>query len=142
MRRRAIYTRCLHSGRAFLDRFYDAIAKLTGIATHRATRSKEVQMHAFSLNQPARRRARVPRSCLMQLTVDAGALTDLRALVMRTCGGAMEFMRVEACDHGARARVWLCLSRALAGQVMEAVMRALPGAEFGRMTALATSSNH
>ncbi|MYM76113.1 hypothetical protein GTP56_28525 [Duganella sp. FT134W] len=106
-------------------------------------------MHAFFHTQAAQRRAKPPRStpratpaaaprgCLMQLTVDAAAVTDLRALVMRTCGAGMEFMRVEACDHGARVKVWLCLSRALAGQVMEAVMRALPGAEFGRMTALA-----
>jgi hypothetical protein len=101
-------------------------------------------MHAFFHTQAAQRRAKpprsvavVPRGCLMQLTVDAAAVTDLRALVMRTCGAGMEFMRVEACDHGARVKVWLCLSRALAGQVMEAVMRALPGAEFGRMTALA-----
>lgn len=81
--------------------------------------------------------ARSPRPCLMQLTVDSGALRELRALVARTCGDALRFMRVEACDHGARARVWLCLSRALAVQVMEAVMRALPGAEFGRLTPLA-----
>jgi hypothetical protein len=94
-------------------------------------------MHAFFHTQAAQRRAKPPRPCLMQLTVDAAAVTDLRALVMRTCGAGMEFMRVEACDHGARVKVWLCLSRALAGQVMEAVMRALPGAEFGRMTALA-----
>lgn len=78
-----------------------------------------------------------PRPCLMQLTVDTGALRQLRALVTRTCGDALQFMRVEACDHGARVRVWLCLSRALAAQVMEAVMGALPGAEFGRLTPLA-----
>jgi hypothetical protein len=100
-------------------------------------------MHAFFHTQAAQRRARpapAPRACLMQLTVDAAAVTDLRALVMRTCGEAMQFMRVEACDHGERARVWLCLSRALAGQVVVAVMRALPGAEFGRMTPLAAAA--
>lgn len=85
-------------------------------------------------------RAPGPRQCLMQLTVDTGALSELRALVTRTCGDALQFMRVEACDHGARVRVWLCLSRALTGQVMEAVMRALPGAEFGRLTPLAQRS--
>ncbi|RFP26374.1 hypothetical protein D0T25_00025 [Duganella sp. BJB488] len=98
-------------------------------------------MHAFFHTRAAQDQHRVrpprPRACLMQLTVDSGAVTALRALVMRTCGDAMEFMRVEACDHGARARVWLCVSRALAAQVMEAVMRALPGAEFGRLTPLA-----
>ncbi|MBV7537306.1 hypothetical protein KW842_16175 [Duganella sp. sic0402] len=97
-------------------------------------------MHAFFPAQAPRRHAAPARSCLMQLTVDVAAVTDLRALVVRTCGDAMQFMRVEACDHGARVRVWLCLSRALAGQVMEAVMRALPGAEFGRLTPLAHRS--
>ena len=99
-------------------------------------------MHAFFHTRAAQRRSvwaaeargNPPRPCLMQLTVDTGSVTALRALVMRTCGGTMEFMRVEACDHGARVKVWLCLSRALAAQVMEAVMRALPGAEFGRLT--------
>ncbi len=94
-------------------------------------------MHPFFHTHGAQRRAKPPRSCLMQLTVDVGALSDLRALVMRTCGDTMEFMRIEVCDHGARAKVWLCLSRARTGPVMEAVMRSLPGAEFGRMTALA-----
>lgn len=94
-------------------------------------------MHAFCPTQVVQRRATPPRPCLMQLTVDVAAATALRALVVRTCGDALQFMRVEACDHGARVRVWLCLSRALAAQVMEAVMRALPGAEFGRLTPLA-----
>ncbi|MYM33924.1 hypothetical protein GTP38_06170 [Duganella sp. FT94W] len=99
----------------------------TPAASHRSSRSGVT-------------RARGPRQCLMQLTVDTTALSELRALVARTCGDALQFMRVEACDHGARVRVWLCLSRTLAAQVMEAVMRALPGAEFGRLTALAQRS--
>lgn len=101
-------------------------------------------MHAFFHTKAAQRRSlwtaeargKPPRPCMMQLTVDTGSVTALRALVMSTCGDAMEFMRVEACDHGARVKVWLCLSRAMAGQVMLAVMRALPGAEFGRMTGM------
>ncbi|TFW28837.1 hypothetical protein [Duganella callida] len=105
-------------------------------------------MHAFFHTKAAQRRsdwaaearARAPRPCLMQLTVETEALTSLRALVARTCGDALEFMRVEVCDHGARVKVWLCLSRGLASQVMVAVMRSLPGAEFGRMTPLAQRS--
>ena len=101
-------------------------------------------MHAFFHTKAAQRRSlwaaearsKPPRPCLMQLTVDSGSVTALRALVMRTCGDAMDFMRIEACDHGARVKVWLCLSRAMAGQVMVAVMRALPGAEFGRLTGM------
>src|SRR5476649_1899642 len=71
-------------------------------------------------------------ACLMQMTIDTGSITTLRQTVVRVCGDALEFMRIEACEHGARMRVWLCTSEALMAQVMEAVMRFLPGAEFGR----------
>ncbi|WP_363510127.1 hypothetical protein [Burkholderia sp. LMU1-1-1.1] len=83
----------------------------------------------------ARRRTSAPvvaRSCVMQLTVDTGAVTALRQVVMRLCGDSLEFMRIEACEHGARMKVWLCVGTAMVARVMEAVMRSLPGAEFGR----------
>ena len=114
-------------------------------------------MHAFFYTQPASRRSfwvrrdtahavahsrprPVPApACLMQMTVDASTITVLRQMVMRICGDAMEFMRIEACDHGTRMKVWLCISSTLVGQVMEAVMRALPGAEFGRFSERATA---
>lgn len=105
-------------------------------------------MHAFFYTQPARRRsfwlkepaAKAPRApaaasrpvCLMQLTVDVAAVTALRRTVSRLCGDALEFMRIEACDHGTRMKVWLCVGSALVSQVMDAVLRLLPGAEFGR----------
>ncbi|HEX8406826.1 MAG TPA: hypothetical protein VF670_19535 [Duganella sp.] len=37
-------------------------------------------------------------------------------------------MRIEACEHGARMKVWLCVGTAMVGRVMDAVMRSLPGA--------------
>ncbi|HWW72384.1 MAG TPA: hypothetical protein VN089_20790 [Duganella sp.] len=102
-------------------------------------------MHAFFHTRSAPRRsiwslgARgrrstpvVARSCVMQLTVDTAAVTALRQLVMRLCGDSLEFMRIEACEHGARMKVWLCVGAAMVARVMEAVMRSLPGAEFGR----------
>jgi len=117
-------------------------------------------MHAFFYTQPASRRSfwvrrdtgpvakPVPQpipapaatpACLMQMTVDASSITVLRQMVMRICGESMEFMRIEACDHGTRIKVWLCISRTLVGQVMEAVMRVMPGAEFGRFSERATA---
>lgn len=72
--------------------------------------------------------------CLMQLTVSTASITALRGLVMRVCGEALRFMRIEACDHGARMKVWLSLSQPAAGLVMDAVMRGLPEAEFGRLS--------
>ena len=92
-----------------------------------------LRTHAQAHAQARRRLpAATARTCVMQLTVDTDAVTALRALVMRLCGDALEFMRIEACEHGARMKVWLCVGVAMVGQVMEAVMRALPGAEFGR----------
>jgi hypothetical protein len=106
-------------------------------------------MHAFFHTKAAQRRsiwassyrqrtpapAVVPASaCVMQLTVDTGAVTALRQMVMRICGDSMEFMRIEACEHGARMKVWLCVGSSMVGRVMEAVMQSLAGAEFGRFT--------
>lgn len=102
-------------------------------------------MHAFFYTQPARRpsiwarpeRGPAPAAapnCLMQLTVDTAAVTALRQMVSRICGEALEFIRIEACDHGRRMRVCLCVRRPLVRQIMDAVMRMLPGAEFGRFS--------
>ncbi len=71
-------------------------------------------------------------SCTMLLTVDADSVTMLRQLVMRACGDTFESMRIEACDHGRRMKVRLCIARSRTGAVMDEVMRHLPGAEFGR----------
>jgi hypothetical protein len=83
-------------------------------------------------------RAAVPAvcapACMLQLTVSTVSVTALRRLVMSVCGEALYFMRIEACRHGQRMRVWLSLSESAAHKVMEAVMRALPEAEFGRMS--------
>jgi len=73
-------------------------------------------------------------SCTMLLTVDAASVTMLRQVVMRVCGDTLELMRIEACDHGRRMKVRLCIARSRTGAVMEEVMRHLPGAEFGRFT--------
>lgn len=73
-------------------------------------------------------------ACLLQMTVSTVSVTALRQLVMSVCGDALHFMRIEACQHGQRMHVWLSLSESAARRVMEAVMRTLPEAEFGRMT--------
>ena len=72
-------------------------------------------------------------ACLMRIMVATASVTPLRALVMAVCGDGLHFMRIEACQHGQRMHVWLSLSEPAARQVMEAVMRILPEAEFGPM---------
>lgn len=101
-------------------------------AARRSFWVRRAVLHAVAQAAPAQ--APEPASCLMQMTVDASKITMLRQMVTRICGDAMEFMRIEACDHGARMKVWLCTSSALVAQVMDAVMRNLPGAEFGRFS--------
>jgi hypothetical protein len=81
-----------------------------------------------------RRSAASPQPhCVMLLTVDTTTITALRQMVMRLCGEAMEFMRVAMCTDTRKARVWLCVSPAMAAPVMDLILRTLPAAEFGRV---------
>lgn len=70
---------------------------------------------------------------LMHITVATARLGELRQLVVQTCGAALSFMRIEAVDHAERMQVWLCLPETALRQTMDAVMRRLPAAEFGRI---------
>jgi hypothetical protein len=76
-----------------------------------------------------------PAPQLMLMTVDTASLSTLRQTVAQICGDALEFMRIEACEHGARMKVWVCVAASLVERIMEAVMRRLPAAEFGRCMA-------
>ena len=98
---------------------------------HHSHRQQELHAWLDTPEAAARRAASAP--CMMQMTVDTARLTELRQLVTRICGDALEFMRIEACEHGTRMKIWLCVSRQLAAQVMEVALGVLPGAEFGRL---------
>lgn len=73
----------------------------------------------------------------MVLTVDAAAVTALRQLIVRACGEALDFMRIEACDHGRRMRVWLRVRPSSVDSVTDAIAGALPGADMARCPAAA-----
>ncbi len=70
----------------------------------------------------------------MLLTISADCVAELRHLVMRTCGEWIVFMRTQPIAHASKMKVWLCLSNPATELVMNAVMRALPSAEFGKIT--------
>ncbi len=70
---------------------------------------------------------------LMHITVDTARITELRKLVMQTCGSMLSFMRIEPVEHAERMKVWLCLTEPALRLTMDAVMRILPAAEFGRI---------
>jgi len=46
----------------------------------------------------------------------------------------LSFMRVEAIEHAERMKVWLCVTEPALRLTMDAVMRLLPAAEFGRIS--------
>ena len=71
---------------------------------------------------------------LMHITVDKACLAQLRQLVVQTCGTMLSFMRIEAVDHAERMKVWLCVTEPALRLTMDAVMRLLPAAEFGRIS--------
>ena len=71
---------------------------------------------------------------LMHITVDKACLAQLRQLVVQTCGTMLSFMRIEAVDHAERMKVWLCVTEPALRMTMDAVMRLLPAAEFGRIS--------
>lgn len=72
--------------------------------------------------------------CLMLVTIKSDSVADLRHLVMRTCGGLIVFIKTQPIAHATKMKVWLCLNGSAADLVMDAVMRSLPSAEFGRIT--------
>lgn len=72
--------------------------------------------------------------CMMLVTIKADSVADLRHLVMRTCGELIVFIKTQPIAHATKMKVWLCLSESATDKVMDAVMRSLPSAEFGRIT--------
>lgn len=71
---------------------------------------------------------------MMHITIDASCVTQLRRLAMGTCGDLVAFMRIQPIAHATKMKVWLRLSELGIGLIMDAVMRSLPSAEFGRIT--------
>jgi hypothetical protein len=97
-------------------------------------------MHpAFSTRGAQRRRIVSNRlrtcepTCIMQLTVDADAITSLRQLVVRICGAAFEYMRIAPGQDVGKVKVWLCLRPPVVALVVDAVLRCWPAAEFGQV---------
>ncbi|MGK5066688.1 hypothetical protein [Janthinobacterium sp. RT4P48] len=94
-----------------------------------------MEAHSRPTTQQAlpRRHPRLP-VFLMHITVDKACLAQLRQLVVQTCGTMLSFMRIEAVDHAERMKVWLCVTEPALRMTMDAVMRLLPAAEFGRIS--------
>lgn len=72
--------------------------------------------------------------CLMLITISADSISEFRHLVMCTCGACLVFIRTQPVARVNKMKVWLCLSNPASELVMDAVMRTLPSAEFGKIT--------
>lgn len=75
------------------------------------------------------------RGFTIDITIDAAFTTRLRHLIMGTCGELVSFIRIQPARNAQQAKVCLCLTRPAVDLVMDAVMRNLPGAQFGRIAA-------
>jgi|SRR5450830_133867 len=70
------------------------------------------------------------RERMMQITVEREEVTRLRQVVMQSCGHCVCFMRMSPLDHARRMQLCLCVEAEAVPIVMDAVMWALPQAEF------------
>lgn len=70
---------------------------------------------------------------MMHIMIDADYVTQLRYLVMGTCGELVTFIRIQPVKHATKMKVWLCLGKPAVDLIMDAVMHSLPNAEFGRI---------
>jgi len=68
---------------------------------------------------------------MIHITVDRADVTRLRQVVMQSCGQCVGLMRLSPLDHARRMRLCLCVQASAMNTMMDAVMSALPQAEFG-----------
>ncbi|WP_051516653.1 hypothetical protein [Herbaspirillum sp. RV1423] len=71
------------------------------------------------------------RERMMHITVESSDVTRLRHVVMESCGYCVCFMRMSPLDHARKMQLCLCVQAEAVPIVMDAVMWALPQAEFG-----------
>ena len=70
----------------------------------------------------------------MHITIDANCVTELRRLVMNTCGELVAFMRIQPIAHATKMMVSLSVSKVAVRVITNAVTRSLPSAEFDHVT--------
>ncbi|MFZ6688693.1 hypothetical protein ACO0K0_13175 [Undibacterium sp. SXout11W] len=88
------------------------------------------------------KRHTIQQDFMMRITIDSDSASQFRHLILNTCGEQVTFMRMQAIEHASRLKVWLCLSKPIADEIIHAIVSTLPNAEFGRMTPLNTTLRH
>jgi hypothetical protein len=82
----------------------------------------------------------VTQGSILPITIDASMVTPLRHAVIAACGEMLSFLRIQPVARSDKVKVWLCLPKSAMHVAMAAVMRALPAAEFGRITPVGGAS--
>ncbi|MBB3214047.1 hypothetical protein FHW67_003357 [Herbaspirillum sp. Sphag1AN] len=71
------------------------------------------------------------REQTMLITVDRADVTHLRQVIMQSCGSSVNLMRLSPLDHARRMQLRLSVPLFAISTLIDAVMSALPQAEFG-----------
>jgi hypothetical protein len=100
------------------------------------TKAMQAAALPFHLRSNRNQSLAAPKDFMMRITVDAASVSELRRVIVSTCGDLMIYMRVKPIDHASKMKFWLCLSKTSIDSVIGNIMRALPQAEFGRITPL------
>lgn len=78
----------------------------------------------------ARSRALADKPVILNFYVNATFATQLRHMIIRSCGDLLTYMRIVPTLHATKMRVWLCISQPATAIVLQAALRTIPGVEF------------
>lgn len=98
--------------------------------------SKKVQAAdlPFPLRLKQHKHPSAQKDFMMLITVDTASVSELRRVIVSTCGDLMVYMRVKPVEHASKMKFSLCLNKKSIDSVIGNIMRVLPQAEFGRIT--------
>jgi hypothetical protein len=100
-----------------------------------SVRGSDTGAHVAAAPVPRPKVAAVQK-VMMSITVDAGVVASLRRVVMSACGEWVEIMRVQPVIRSNDMKVSIGMHSSAVSHAMNAIMRILPRAEFGHITAL------
>ena len=89
---------------------------------------KHAMLHRSTHRHAGILAATLPPRCV-RLVVDAASAITLRRVVMRTCGDAVRFLRIDACAHTEKVTALLCVAADVAPTVCQEISRFLPDCE-------------
>jgi hypothetical protein len=87
-------------------------------------------LSTFRRDKLAHGRVPADKPVVLNFYVNAAFATQLRHMIMRSCGDLLTYMRIVPTLHATKIRVWLCISQPATALVLQAALRTIPGVEF------------